>query len=123
MPRTIGPWIGGCTTSLERTVPVAWGQFISNWPRLTATWMACCCEPARICWFDWHADSAANTSSTYGARESFIVVLLEVTGVPRSRRTGADTAQGGAKVQFTERPSRHRLAAFAMLRGPTGEPR
>src|SRR6202008_3994282 len=81
-PRISGPLIGGWTTSLDSTVPVACGQFISNWPRLTATWIACCCEPARTCWFDWHADNAANTKRANGARDSFIVVLLSVDGVP-----------------------------------------
>src|SRR5262249_2092561 len=64
IPFTKGPCRAGWMTSREITVGGAWGQFISNCPRLTAVCIAIGCLLSRNWPWDTHPATASAAIST-----------------------------------------------------------
>src|SRR4029453_4501668 len=66
----------GCSMSFEMTDPVASGQFISNFPRLTAVWIACGSSFCMYSAFEGHPARADNATAEKAKH------LVEITVSP-----------------------------------------
>src|SRR5262249_14907767 len=74
-PCTQGPCAAGCTKSLDRTVAVADGQFMSNWPRCSAVCTAESFRCASIWLWVAQPDTTIATPSTACLVQRFVLIL------------------------------------------------